>query len=84
MTSNVEITGLFPEAHDNQTKVSVTPNDDHVVKFKEDLLNACLQIAFKGTDSVNPSGAILEDARYQVPVSTSTPYDRQVAVRANY
>ena len=61
-----------------------TPNDDHVVTFKEDLLKVCLQIEFEGTDTSDPSGAILEDACYQVAVSTSTPYDRQVAARVNY
>ena len=63
MTSVVEITRLFVEARENLTKVSGTPNDDHVVNFKEDLLNVCLQIAFKITNAGNPSGAILEDAR---------------------
>ena len=60
------------------------PNDNHVFNFKEVLLNVCLQITFKGTDAGNPSVNILEDARYQVTVSTSTPYDRQVAAHANY
>ena len=84
MTSVVEIIRLFAEARDNRTKVTGTSNDDHVVAFKEDLLNVCLQIAFKGTDASNPSGVILEDARYQVAVATNTPYNRQVAARANY
>ena len=84
MTYVVEIACLFAEARDNQTKVVGTPNDDHVVKFKEDLLNVCLHISFGDTDAVNPSGAILKDARYQVAVLTSTPYNRQVAARANY
>ena len=61
MTYIVKITGLFAETHDNQTKVSSTPNDDHVVNFKEDLSNGCLQIACKGTNAGDPSGAILED-----------------------
>ena len=62
MTSVVEITRLFVEARDNRTKFSGTPNDDHVVNFKEDLLKVCLQISFEGTESGDPSGAILEDA----------------------
>ena len=61
-----------------------TSKKHHVVTFKEDLLNVCPQIAFKGTDVGDPSGAILEDACYQVAVATNTPYDRQVALRANY
>ena len=62
MTSVVDITRLFAEAHDNHTKVAGKPNNDHAVLFKEDLLNVCLQIAFKDTDAGDPSGAILEDA----------------------
>ena len=42
MTSVIDITRLFAEAHDNHTKFAGTPNDDHVVAFKEDLLNVCL------------------------------------------
>ena len=84
MTSVVEITRLFAEARDNCTKVAGTSNGEHVVAFKEDLLNVCLQIAFKGADARNPSGAILEDARYRVAVATNVPYNRQVAARANY
>ena len=84
MTSVVEITRLFAKARNNRKKVLGTPNDDHVVTFKEDLLNVCLQIEFEGTDAGDPSGTILEEARYQVAVSTSTPYNRQVAARANY
>ena len=83
MTSVVEITRLFAKARNNRKKVLGTPNDDHVVTFKEDLLNVCLQIAFEGTDTGDPSGAILEDARYQVAVTTNTPYGCKVAVRAN-
>ena len=51
----------FAEARDNRTKFAGTPNYDHVVTFKEDLLNFCLQISFGGTNAGNPSGAILED-----------------------
>ena len=61
-----------------------TPNDDHVVNFKEGVLNVCLQITFEDTNTSNPYGAIPEDARYQVAVSTSTLYNQQVAVCANY
>ena len=84
MTSLVEITCLFAEACDNQTKITGTHNDDYVVTFKEDLLNVCIQIAFEGTNADNPSGAILEDACYQVAVTTNMSYDPQVAARANY
>ena len=84
MTSVVKITRLFAEARDNRTKVAGTPNNDHVVAFKEDLLNVCLKIAFEGTNASNPSGAILEDARYRVAVATNAPYERQVVARANY
>ena len=42
MTSIVKITRLFAEARDNGTKVAGTPNDDHIVAFKEDLLNVSL------------------------------------------
>ena len=75
MTSVVEITHLFPEARDNHTKVAGTPINNHVVSFKEDLLNVRLQIAFKGINAGNPSSAILADARYWVAVVTNTPYD---------
>ena len=84
MTSVVKITCLFAEARDNRTKVSVTPNDDHAVEFKEDLLNVCLQIDFEGTNAGNPSGTIHEGACYRVTVATNTSYNRQVAARANY
>ena len=84
MTSVVKITRLFVEVHNNQTKVAGTPNDEHVVLFKEDLLNVCLQIACEGTNARDPSGAILNDARYQVAVAMNTLYECQVAARANY
>ena len=84
MTSVVEITRLFADARDNHMKVAGTPNDDHVVASKEDLLNVCLQIAFEGTDAGDSSGAILEEARYGVAIMTNTPYDYQVAAHANY
>ena len=84
MTSVVKITRLLAEAGDSCTKVAGTPNDNHAVAFKEDLLNVCFQIAFKGTDAGDPSGAILEDARYRVAITTNIPYHRQVAARTNY
>ena len=84
MTSVIKITCLFAGARDNRTKVTNKPDDNHFIKFKEDLLNVYLQIAFKGTDAGNPSSAIFEDTRYQVAVATSTPYDCQVAAQANY
>ena len=73
MTSVVKITHLFAEARENCTKFAGTPNDKHAVAFKEDLLNVCLQIAFEGPDAGDPSGAILEDARYQAAVVMNTP-----------
>ena len=82
--SIVEITRLFAEARENCIKAAGIPNNDHVVTIKEDLLNVCPQIAFEGTDACNPSGAILEDARYWVAIATNTPYNFQVAARANY
>ena len=84
MTSVVKITRLFAEARDNRTKVAGTPNNDHVVAFKEDLLNVCLQIASEGTDARNPSGTTLENAHYRAAVAMNTPYERQIAARANY
>ena len=84
MTSIVVITRLFAEARENCKKVAGTPNEEHVVAFKEDLLNICLYIAFEGTNASDPSGAILEDTRYQAAAATNTPYDRQVAARASY
>ena len=84
MTSVVKITRLFVETRNNRAKVAGTPNDDHVFALKEDLLNVCLKISFEGTDASNPSGAILEDARYRVAVATNAPYERQVVARANY
>ena len=84
MNSVIETTRLFVEACDNRKRVSGTPNDDHVVKLKEDLLNVCLQSLFEGTNASDPPGAILEVACYQVDVSKSTPRNRQIVVRANY
>ena len=84
MTSAVEITCLFAETLNNHTKVAGTPNDNHVIAFKEYLLSVCLQIASKGTNTGNSSSAILEYARYQAAVVTNVPYDCHVAARANY
>ena len=67
MTSVVKITRLFSEARDNRTQVAGTPNDNHVVAFKEDLLNVCLQIAFEGTNSGDPSGAVFKDPATRSP-----------------
>ena len=39
MTSVAEIICLFQSAADEQSKVDGPPNDDHTLKFKEDLLN---------------------------------------------
>ena len=83
MTSVVEITRHFAEARDNQTKVAGTPNDNHIVMFKEDLLNVCLQIASERTNAGDSSGDILNDSRYQVTFATNTSYDRQITVRTN-
>ena len=63
MTSVIEITCLFAEARDNHMKAVGTPNYNHIATFKEDLLNVCIQIAFKGTNDGDPSSAIFEDAR---------------------
>ena len=60
------------------------PNDDHTLKFKEDLLNMTFQITFEGTDGGDPSGAILSDANYKAANATAVSYDRQLAARANY
>ena len=42
------------------------------------------QITFEGTDSGDPSGAILSDAKYKAANVTAVSYDRQLAARANY
>ena len=84
MTSVAEIIYLFQSAADEQSKVNGTPNDDHTLKFKEDLLNVTFQITFEGTDRGDPSGAILADAKYKAANLTAVSYDRQLAARANY
>ena len=83
MTSVVKLTRLFAEARDNRTKVSGTPNYDHIFTFKEDLLNVCLQIAFEGTNVGDPSVPILDYSRYQFDFLTTTTYDRHVAACVN-
>ena len=41
---------MFQSAANEQSKVDRPPNDDHTLKFKEDLLNMTFQITFEGTD----------------------------------
>ena len=65
-------------------KVNGPPNDNHTLKFKEDLLNVTFQITFEGTDDGDPSGAILVDAKYKAAKETTVSYDRQLASHANY
>ena len=84
MTFVVETIRLFQSAADNQSKVDSPPNDDHTLKFKEDLLNVMFQITFEGNDSSDPSRAILSDAKYKAANVTAVSYDRQLAARANY
>ena len=42
------------------------------------------QITFEGTDSGDPSGATLSDAKYKAANVTAVSYDRQLAAHANY
>ena len=84
MTSVTEITRLFQSAANKQSKVDGPLNDDHMLKFKEDLLNVTFQITFEGTNMGDPSGAILADAKYKAANTTTVSYDRQLAARANY
>ena len=63
MTSVAEIIRLFQLAANKQSKVDGSPNNDHTLIFKEDLLNVTFQITFEGTNSGDPSGAILSDAK---------------------
>ena len=84
MNSVAEIIQLFQSAADKQSKVDGPTNDDHTLKFKEDLLNVTFQITFKGTDGGDTSGAILANAKYKAANSTNVSYDRQLAARANY
>ena len=48
MTSVAEIIWLFQLAADEQLKVDGTPNDNHTLKFKENLLNMTFKITGKG------------------------------------
>ena len=83
MTSAAEIIRLLQSAADEQSKVNGPPNNDHTIKFKEDLLNVTFQITFEGTDGGDPSGAILADAKYKAVNATTVSYDRQLAARSN-
>ena len=71
MTSIAEIIRLFQSAADKQSKVNGPPNDDHTLIFNEDLLNVTFQITFEGTDSGEPPGAILSDAKYKAVNATA-------------
>ena len=84
MTSVAEIIRLFQLAADKQLKVDGPPNDDHTLKFKEDLLNVAFHITFEGTGGGDPSGAILTDTKYKAANATTVLYNRQLAARANY
>ena len=84
MTSVAEIICLFQSASDKHSKVDGPPNDDHTLIFKEDPLNATFQITFEGTDSGEPSGAILSNAKYKAANASAVSCDRQLAARANY
>ena len=84
MTSVAEIIHPFQSAANKQSKVDGPPNDDHTLIFKEDLLNVTFQITFEGTDSGDPSGAILLDAKDKATNATAVSYDRQLTARANY
>ena len=84
MTSVAEIIRLFQSAADEKSKVDGPPNDNHTLKFKEDLLNVSFQITFEGTDGDDPSGAILADGKYKAVNATAVLYDWQLAARANY
>ena len=84
MTSVAETIRLFQSAADEQSKVDGPPNDDHTLKFKEDLLNVTFQTTYEGTDGGDPSGAILSNAKYKSANTTAVLYDRQLAAHANY
>ena len=71
MTSVAEIIRLFQSAADKQSKIDGPLNDGHTLIFKEDLLNVTFQITFEGTDSGDPSGAILSDAKYKAANATA-------------
>ena len=84
MTSIAEIIRLFQSAANKQSKVNGPPNDNHTLIFKEDIFNGTFQITFGDTDSGDPSGAILSDAKYKAANATAVSYNRQLATRANY
>ena len=84
MTSVAEIIRLFQSAANEQSKVNGPPNDNHTLKFKEDLLNVTIQIMFEGTDGGDPSGAIIADTKYKAANATTVSYEWQLAARANY
>ena len=84
MTSVAEIIRLFQSATDKQSKVNGPLNNNHTLKFKEDLLNVTFQITFEVADGGDPSGAILSDAKYKAANATTVSCDRQLAARANY
>ena len=48
MTSVAEIIRLFQLATDEQLRVDGPPNDNHMLKFKEELLYVTCQITGKG------------------------------------
>ena len=84
MTSVAEIIRLFQSAANEQLKVDGPPNDNHTLKFKEDLLNVTFQVTFEGTDDGDPSGAILANAKYKAANAMTVSYNRQLTARANY
>ena len=75
MTSVAEIIRLFQLAADEQSKVDGPLKNDHTLKFKEDLLKVTFQTTFEGTDSGDPSSAILANAKYKAANSTTVSYD---------
>ena len=84
MTSVAEIIRLFQLATNEQLKVDGPPNDDHTLKFKEDLLNVTFHITFEGTVGGDTSGTILADAKYKAANTTTVLYDRQLDTCSNY
>ena len=79
MTFVAESIRLFQSASDEQSKVNGPPNNNHTLKFKEDLLNVTFQITFEGTDGSDPSGTILSNAKYKATNASVVSYDRQLA-----
>ena len=84
MTSVAENIRMFQSSANEQSKFDRPPNDNHTLKFKEDLLNVTFQIIYEVTDGGDPSGAIFADAKYKAANTTTVSYDRQLAARANY